>query len=151
LKTYKRVELYDGIYKFSLLPNEHIIFTASYRPKQSAKHEMYFVVRYVFFLYEINEQKKIIVLRNNLTIIESILLRGEGGSGSLTVGNRKAGSSDIPLVLEMNEKQYKLCSSIEFKKKNLNFYLFFFCFLNRLSFFRWYSWKSNITKSSHTS
>ncbi len=50
-------------------------------------------------------------LRNNLTIIESILLRGEGGSGSLTVGNRKAGSSDIPLVLEMNEKQYKLCSS----------------------------------------
>jgi hypothetical protein len=27
------------------------------------------------------------------------------------VGNRKAGSSDIPLVLEMNEKQYKLCSS----------------------------------------
>jgi hypothetical protein len=52
-------------------------------------------------------------LRNNLTIIESIILRGEGGSGSLTVGNRRAGSSDIPLVLEMNEKQYKLCSSIE--------------------------------------
>jgi hypothetical protein len=47
-----------------------------------------------------------------LTIIESVLLRGEGGSGSLTVGNRNAGSSDIPLVLEMNEKQYKLCSSM---------------------------------------
>lgn len=50
--------------------------------------------------------------RNNLTILESILLRGEGGSGSLTVGNRKAGSSEVPLVLEMNEKQYKLCSSM---------------------------------------
>lgn len=67
----------------------------------------------IFFCFE----------RNNLTIIESILLRGEGGSGSLTVGNRKAGSSDIPLLLEMNEKQYKSCSSIEkfflldFKKK----------------------------------
>ncbi len=74
-----------------------------------------------------------------MTIIESILLRGEGGSGSLIVGNRKAGSSDIPLVLEMNEKQYKLCSSIEeifflFKKKT-----FFLYFLNRLSFYRWYT------------
>ncbi|CAF3697659.1 unnamed protein product [Adineta steineri] len=91
--TFKRVELLNDIYKFTLQPNEQITFTASYRPKLSTKHEIYFVVR------------------NNLTIIESILLRGEGGSGSLTVGNRKAGSSDIPLVLEMNEKQYKLCSS----------------------------------------
>ncbi len=61
-----------------------------------------------------------------MTIIESILLRGEGGSSSLTVGNRKAGSSDIPLVLEMNEKQYKLCSSINEivylkKKEKYNF------------------------------
>ncbi|CAF2702202.1 unnamed protein product [Rotaria sp. Silwood2] len=90
--TSKGVELVNGIYKFNLLSNEHIVFTASYRPKLSTKHEIYLVVR------------------NNLTIIESILLRGEGGRGSLTVGNRKAGSSDIPLVLEMNEKQYKLCS-----------------------------------------
>jgi len=39
------------------------------------------------------------------------------------VGNRKAGSSDVPLLLEMNEKQYKLCSSksiyVENKKKQL--------------------------------
>ncbi len=47
-----------------------------------------------------------------MTIIESILLRGEGGSGSLTVGNRAAGSSDTPLLLEMNEKEYKRCSSM---------------------------------------
>ncbi|CAF3615397.1 unnamed protein product [Rotaria socialis] len=90
--TFKGVELLNGIYKFSLQPDENIIFTASYRPKLTRKHEIYLVVR------------------NNLTIMESILLRGEGGKGSLTVGNRKAGSSDIPLVLEMNEKQYKLCS-----------------------------------------
>ncbi|CAF3551098.1 unnamed protein product [Rotaria sordida] len=90
--TSKEVELINSIYKFRLQPNEHIIFTVSYRPKLSTKHEIYLVVR------------------NNLTILESILLRGEGGKGSLTVGNRKAGSSDIPLLLEMNEKQYKLCS-----------------------------------------
>ncbi|CAF0749813.1 unnamed protein product [Adineta ricciae] len=91
--TPKRVQLSDEIYRFTLAPNEQMTFTASYRPKHSMKHEIYFVVR------------------NNLTILESILLRGEGGSGSLTVGNRNAGSSDIPLVLEMNEKQYKLCSN----------------------------------------
>ena len=55
---------------------------------------------------------KFMLFRNNLTIIESILLRGEGGSGSLTVGNRGAGSSDTPLLLEMNEKEYKRCSSM---------------------------------------
>jgi hypothetical protein len=44
--------------------------------------------------------------RNNLTIIESILLRGEGGIGGLQVG-----SSLIPIVLEINANQYKLCSS----------------------------------------
>ncbi len=46
--TSKRVEVADDVYRFSLSPNEHIVFTASYRPKQSAKHEMYLVVRYVF-------------------------------------------------------------------------------------------------------
>ena len=52
-------------------------------------------------------------LRNNLTIIESILLRGESASGSLTLGNRQAGSSDVPLVLEMSENEYKLCAGIQ--------------------------------------
>jgi hypothetical protein len=47
--------------------------------------------------------------RNNLTIIESILLRGEGGIGSLQVGNSEVGS---PIILEINENQYELCSSI---------------------------------------
>ncbi|CAF3992395.1 unnamed protein product, partial [Rotaria sp. Silwood1] len=51
-----------------------------------------------------------LIIRNNLTIIESILLRGEGGIGSLQVGNRPAGSSLIPIVLKIDEKQYELCS-----------------------------------------
>lgn len=83
-------------------------------------------------------------------MIESILLRGEGGSGSLTVGNRNAGSSDVPLVLEMNEKQYKLCSSIGKFLIHQKIRSKFFS-SHRLSFYRWYIWKSNITKNSDTS
>lgn len=49
--------------------------------------------------------------RNELTILESILLRGEGASGSLTVGNRKAGSSDVPLVIEMTDRETEFCTS----------------------------------------
>ena len=37
-------------------------------------------------------------------------MRGEGTAGSLTVGNRPPGSSDIPLLIEMNENEYKRCS-----------------------------------------
>lgn len=90
------------------------------------------------------QNKFISFKRNNLTILESILLRGEGGSGSLTVGNRKAGSSDIPLVLEMNEKQYKLCSSMKersFTESTLEYISY------RLSINGWGTWKSSITKS----
>lgn len=89
------------------------------------------------------QDKFISFKRNNLTILESILLRGEGGSGSLTVGNRKAGSSDIPLVLEMNEKQYKLCSSMKersFTESTLEYISY------RLSINGWGTWKSSITK-----
>jgi hypothetical protein len=52
-----------------------------------------------------------LIVRNSLTIMESILLRGEGGVGSLQIGNRQPGSSSIPIVLEINANQYKLCSS----------------------------------------
>jgi hypothetical protein len=41
-----------------------------------------------------------------------MILRGEGTSGSLTVGSRPVGSSNIALVLEINEKQYELYSGI---------------------------------------
>lgn len=41
-----------------------------------------------------------------MTIVESILLRGEGGIGGL-----KVGSSQIPLLLEIDTNQQYLCSS----------------------------------------
>jgi hypothetical protein len=87
------VELKNNSYTFNLFPNEQITFSVSYRPSFSIKHEMYFIVR------------------NSLTIMESILLRGEGGVGSLQIGNRQPGSSSIPIILEINENQYELCSS----------------------------------------
>ena len=43
--------------------------------------------------------------------MESVLLLGEGGVGSLALGNRQSGSSEIPLIFELNEQQSKLCSS----------------------------------------
>ncbi|CAF1175327.1 unnamed protein product [Rotaria sp. Silwood1] len=90
--TSKEIKLINDIYNFNLLPNEHITFTISFQPILLIKYEMY------------------LIIRNNLTIIESILLRGEGGIGSLQVGNRPAGSSLIPIVLKIDEKQYELCS-----------------------------------------
>lgn len=80
--------------------------------------------------------------------MESILLRGEGGKSSLTVGNRKAGSSDVPLLLEMNESEYKLCSGMKKLTVKVNL---FFAIINRLSYFRWSKWKSDITESGYTS
>lgn len=47
-----------------------------------------------------------ICFRNNLTIVESILLRGEGGIGGLRVG-----SSQTPILLEIDANQENLCSS----------------------------------------
>ena len=70
---------------------------------------MYLVVRYVLKQKKNKLDKILFFFRNNLTSIESILLRGEGGIGSLQVGNRQSGSSSIPIILEMTEKQHKLC------------------------------------------
>ncbi|CAF3930904.1 unnamed protein product [Rotaria sordida] len=92
-KTSKQIKLINGIYNFNLLSNDNIVFTVSYQPTLSMRDEMYLIVR------------------NNLTIIESILLRGEGGIGSLQVGNRQAGSSLVPIILKIDEKQRELCSN----------------------------------------
>lgn len=43
--------------------------------------------------------------------MESILLRGEGRTGSLQVGNREPGSSLTPIILKMNDKYHEFCSS----------------------------------------
>ncbi|CAF0910142.1 unnamed protein product, partial [Didymodactylos carnosus] len=81
-------------HKFTLQPAEKVSFTITYKPQIRSKHETFLVVR------------------NNLTIIESVRLRGECGSGDLQVGNKKADSSINPLVMEMNDKQFKFCSEL---------------------------------------
>ena len=58
--------------------------------------------------YEMNHD---LLFRNNLTVIESILLRGEGGIGSLQVGHREASSPITPIDITIDEKQHTLCSS----------------------------------------
>lgn len=77
-----------------------------------------------------------ICFRNNLTIVESILLRGEGGIGGLRVG-----SSQTPILLEIDANQENLCSS-KWKIFSTNEYssLFVRC-----------RWKSSCTKNDITS
>jgi len=48
--------------------------------------------------------------RNNLTIIDAVVVQGQGGYGELKFSNRKPGSQK-PLIFEMTEKQLKNCDS----------------------------------------
>jgi hypothetical protein len=90
------------------------------------------------FVLVIFRNRNIIFRRNNLTIIESILLRGEGGIGGLEVG-----SSTIPIVIEISANQYNLCSS---KSTRVFFEIEIFGFFLIRS-----RWKSSVTKNIGTS
>jgi hypothetical protein len=48
--------------------------------------------------------------RNNLTIIDAVVVQGQGGYGEFKFSNRKPGSQK-PLTFEMTEKQLKNCDS----------------------------------------
>jgi len=48
--------------------------------------------------------------RNNLTIIDAVVLTGQGGRGELRFSNRKPGSNS-PLLFEMTDKHLKNCDS----------------------------------------
>ncbi|KAI0212835.1 transmembrane protein 131 [Lamellibrachia satsuma] len=50
----------------------------------------------------------LIIIRNNLTIVETVVVQGQGGCGELRFGNRKA-SSVSPLLFDMTEKHLKYC------------------------------------------
>jgi hypothetical protein len=50
----------------------------------------------------------VIIIRNNLTIIDTIVVQGQGASGDLKFSNRKPGSQK-PLTFEMTEKHLKSC------------------------------------------
>lgn len=53
----------------------------------------------------------LILVRNNLTIIETMVLRGQGGRGEMRFSNKAVGSQ-LPLKFDMNERSHlKHCHS----------------------------------------
>ncbi|KAK2170432.1 hypothetical protein LSH36_3g30072 [Paralvinella palmiformis] len=50
----------------------------------------------------------LLLIRNNLTIIDAVVLTGQGGRGELRFSNRKPGSNS-PLLFEMTDKHLKNC------------------------------------------
>ncbi|XP_048778429.1 transmembrane protein 131-like isoform X3 [Ostrea edulis] len=50
----------------------------------------------------------IILIRNNLTIIDTIVVQGQGGRGEMKLSNKKPGSA-IPLQFDITEKHLKNC------------------------------------------
>ena len=56
------------------------------------------------------DQMNFFSCRNNLTIIDSLVVQGQGGQGEMRFSNRKAGSQ-APLPFEMTEKHLKNCDS----------------------------------------
>ncbi|KAK3100282.1 hypothetical protein FSP39_017460 [Pinctada imbricata] len=55
----------------------------------------------------------LILIRNNLTIFDSIVVQGQGGRGEMKLSNKKPGSP-VPLQFDMTEKHLKNCD----KKKH---------------------------------
>ena len=56
-------------------------------------------------------KSSLILIRNNLTILDAIILRGQGGQGDMRFSNRRPGST-TPLLLEISEKHLKACDSM---------------------------------------
>ncbi|XP_064610189.1 transmembrane protein 131-like isoform X2 [Liolophura sinensis] len=52
----------------------------------------------------------LILIRNNLTIVDMVVVQGQGGRGEMRFSNRKPGSQS-PLMFEMTEKHLKNCDS----------------------------------------
>lgn len=48
--------------------------------------------------------------RNNLTILDVVLVHGQGGRGEMRFSNKKVGSA-MPLLFDMTEKHLKSCDS----------------------------------------
>lgn len=62
----------------------------------------------------------LLVIRNNLTIIDVVVLHGHGGQGDIKFGNRKVGSAQ-PLLFEITEKILNNCDKKRTGKTNPNF------------------------------
>ncbi|BFZ14499.1 hypothetical protein BsWGS_17535 [Bradybaena similaris] len=63
-------------------------------------------------------RSSLIVIRNNLTIIDAVVVQGQGRKGEMRFNNKKPGSHSA-LTFEMTEKHLKNCD-IEAKKQNRN-------------------------------
>ena len=62
-------------------------------------------------------KSSLILIRNNLTILDAIILQGQGGQGDMRFSNRRPGST-LPLLFELSEKHLKACDS-----KRINYLL----------------------------
>lgn len=51
--------------------------------------------------------------RNNLTVVDAVVVQGQGGRGELKFNARKAGSQ-APLLFELTEKHLKNCDTSEY-------------------------------------
>ncbi|XP_005095325.1 transmembrane protein 131 isoform X2 [Aplysia californica] len=63
-------------------------------------------------------RSSLIVIRNNLTIIDAVVVQGQGRKGEMRFNNKKPGSHSA-LTFEMTEKHLKNCDTSE-KKANKN-------------------------------
>ena len=57
----------------------------------------------------------VLLIRNNLTVVDAVIVQGRGGRGYLKFGSRKPGSSS-PLIFNIGPKHLKDCDS-KFQKE----------------------------------
>ncbi|XP_076446798.1 transmembrane protein 131-like isoform X2 [Babylonia areolata] len=63
-------------------------------------------------------RSSLILIRNNLTIMDTVVVTGQGCQGEMKFSNRKPGSSS-PLAFEMTEKHLKNCETSDKKPNKL--------------------------------
>lgn len=122
-QNFKQVQTDGRVFLFQLNTNERIMFSVSYRPMSAKKHSNFVLIRFV----ELRTSNRRFILRkssffyrNNLTMLETILLRGEGGSGNLALGHRFYRENQQKIIMEMTDKNGAPCTGEPFVE-----YLFF--------------------------
>ncbi|XP_064637998.1 transmembrane protein 131-like isoform X2 [Lineus longissimus] len=71
-------------------------------------------VRLAFQPKDDTSKTTLILVRNNLTIVDTVVVQGRGGMGDMRFSNRRPGSQ-APLLFDMTEKHLKNCDN---KKQN---------------------------------
>lgn len=75
-----------------LQPNQKLLVQLMFKPPDTSDRHSY------------------LVIRNNLTIVEVVSLRGRGSLTDIRLSGRKSGSSK-PLLFQMSDKQLRSCNS----------------------------------------